>query len=558
MPAVALGVSSGEIGAAIGAAPRANTTGLPDRLKTGIETLSGLGMDDVRVHYNSPRPARLQALAYAQGTDIHVGPGHEKHLPHEAWHVVQQMQGRVPPTLQLKGAAINDDGGLEREADVLGAAAARGGMVPGRADAAHGADAVAAASALPVVQRRLKTQLGGAAITKATDLQQIASGRILNKDRPSDGVKGLVTSPETFYLPDTLDVDLAAPQIRVLEEKKYLLGEEHGSGAWEARIAPWSYIPKMSEAHSAIHSENPQTNEALRSLPPSAMLPLEEGLTKAVSLALYLQHTMNEYGRTRDSYLKKTTKLNANLRQQGETLFWLRIRALHNPMRYVEENLAELERVAGIKEFARFAGVTKTPWGALLSKIAPIIHERDNSAPAAAPRQSDGEFLPKFAAEFGLNDITLVQDGLKSYIDDLLTIMTARRIMKPSDKFVTDAGALGTAGSPQSYKWAAAVNPERERFMSARIAGAPTPLLVQLGDSHREHLEQAGLPAGTVAVAGCEPASEAGTARDPFVTLTTRSITSTNWLAWGLLAAAVAVGAALWLRSGNPRPPPSK
>jgi hypothetical protein len=48
-----------------------------------------------------------------------------------------------------------------------------------------------------------------------------------------------------------------------------------------------------------------------------------------------------------------------------------------------------------------------------------------------------------------------------------------------------------------------------------------------------------------------EPASEAGTARDPFVTLTTRSITSTNWLAWGLLAAAVAVGAALWLRSGK-------
>ncbi len=59
-------------------------------------------MKDVKVNYNSPKPAQLQAHAYAQGTDIHVSPGQEKHLPHEAWHVVQQKQGRVKPTLQLK------------------------------------------------------------------------------------------------------------------------------------------------------------------------------------------------------------------------------------------------------------------------------------------------------------------------------------------------------------------------------------------------------------------------------------------------------------------------
>jgi hypothetical protein len=40
-------------------------------------------------------------------------------------HVVQQKQGRVKPT--LKGVAINDDAGLEREADAMSAAAARGG-----------------------------------------------------------------------------------------------------------------------------------------------------------------------------------------------------------------------------------------------------------------------------------------------------------------------------------------------------------------------------------------------------------------------------------------------
>jgi len=104
--------------------PRVNNTGLPDNLKSGIESLSGLSMDAVRVHYNSPQPAQLNALAYAQGTDIHVAPGQEQHLPHEAWHVVQQAQGRVQPTMQMKdGVPVNDDAGLEHETDVMGAKA---------------------------------------------------------------------------------------------------------------------------------------------------------------------------------------------------------------------------------------------------------------------------------------------------------------------------------------------------------------------------------------------------------------------------------------------------
>ena len=61
-----------------------NQTGLPDNLKAGVENLSGLSMDDVRVHYNSPKPAQYQALSYTRGTDIHVGPGQERNLPHEA------------------------------------------------------------------------------------------------------------------------------------------------------------------------------------------------------------------------------------------------------------------------------------------------------------------------------------------------------------------------------------------------------------------------------------------------------------------------------------------
>ena len=97
---------------------------LPGGLKSGVESLSGQNMSNVNVHYNSPEPEKMNAHAYAQGNNIHLGPGQEKHLPHEAWHVAQQKQGRVKPTKQLKSKInVNDDPSLEREADVMGAKA---------------------------------------------------------------------------------------------------------------------------------------------------------------------------------------------------------------------------------------------------------------------------------------------------------------------------------------------------------------------------------------------------------------------------------------------------
>lgn len=98
-----------------------NTTGLPDHLKTGIESLSGIDISDVRVHRDSSKPAQLNALAYTQGNDIYLGPGQERHLPHEAWHAVQQKQGRVKPTGTISGMPLNDSQALEKEADMMGA-----------------------------------------------------------------------------------------------------------------------------------------------------------------------------------------------------------------------------------------------------------------------------------------------------------------------------------------------------------------------------------------------------------------------------------------------------
>jgi hypothetical protein len=102
---------------------KSNGTGLPDDLKAGIESLSGMSMDHVRVVYNSSKPAEVQALAYAEGSVIHVAPGQEAHLPEEAWHVVQQMQGKVKATTEVNHSPVNDDRRLEDEAREMGAKA---------------------------------------------------------------------------------------------------------------------------------------------------------------------------------------------------------------------------------------------------------------------------------------------------------------------------------------------------------------------------------------------------------------------------------------------------
>ena len=101
-----------------------NKSGLPNPLKAEIENLTGCSMDAVKIHFNSPKPDQLKAKAYAQGSEIHLAPGQEQHLPHEAWHVVQEKQGRVKPTMQMKeGEPANDDQALEKEADKMGAKA---------------------------------------------------------------------------------------------------------------------------------------------------------------------------------------------------------------------------------------------------------------------------------------------------------------------------------------------------------------------------------------------------------------------------------------------------
>ena len=109
-----------------------NQTGIPDHVIQGMESSFGTDFSSVRVHPDSSKAPEVGALAYTQGMDIHFAPGQFKPdtsagqqlLGHELTHVIQQAEGRVQPTTEVGGMAVNDDLSLEHEADVMGAKAA--------------------------------------------------------------------------------------------------------------------------------------------------------------------------------------------------------------------------------------------------------------------------------------------------------------------------------------------------------------------------------------------------------------------------------------------------
>lgn len=105
---------------------------LPDKVRSKMEGSFGQDLSGVRVH-QGPEASSIGAVAYTRGSDIHFAPGTynpgsssgQKLLGHELTHVVQQRAGRVRAPAGAK-IPINSDRGLEREADVYGAKAARG------------------------------------------------------------------------------------------------------------------------------------------------------------------------------------------------------------------------------------------------------------------------------------------------------------------------------------------------------------------------------------------------------------------------------------------------
>jgi Domain of unknown function (DUF4157) len=106
-----------------------NQTGIPTPVLRKMEGFLGQEFSNVRVQTNSPSAVEIGAQAYTHGNQLHFAPGKfqpetatgQQLLGHELTHVVQQQQGLVKPTIQLKnGLIINKEASLESEADNYG------------------------------------------------------------------------------------------------------------------------------------------------------------------------------------------------------------------------------------------------------------------------------------------------------------------------------------------------------------------------------------------------------------------------------------------------------
>ncbi|MFM7203437.1 MAG: DUF4157 domain-containing protein [Myxococcota bacterium] len=152
---------------------RSSGNPLQDSVRDKMEGAFGADFSSVRVHTDGQADA-IGAQAFTQGDDIHFGQGQyapenssgQELLGHELTHVLQQRAGRVSTTTQARGLELNDDAGLEKEADLLGAQAAQGQViqVPG-----HSRQETLAA---PVVQAKFlpgqgPIQLKGKPVTPA-------------------------------------------------------------------------------------------------------------------------------------------------------------------------------------------------------------------------------------------------------------------------------------------------------------------------------------------------------------------------------------------------------
>ncbi|MCF2219895.1 DUF4157 domain-containing protein [Chryseobacterium sp. PS-8] len=106
---------------------------IPENIKNEMEYSFNSNFSDVILKENSTQAKNLNAIAFAQGNEIHFASSFNPHsnqskeiLGHELAHVIQQRSGIVNASHQEQGFNINDDYALENEADAAGRKAANG------------------------------------------------------------------------------------------------------------------------------------------------------------------------------------------------------------------------------------------------------------------------------------------------------------------------------------------------------------------------------------------------------------------------------------------------
>lgn len=417
-------------------------------------------MDDVRVHRDCPKPARVGALAFTKGSDIHLAPGQEQHLAHEAWHVVQQKQGRVRPTLRMNGVSINDEPNLEREADVIGRRAMSGMADP--------TDRPLIAVTGMVVQRVLLWKHG-----RLPPLQGTESEAVSACARDADN--------EWILRPDG---KLADAEIHVLNaSRKYILGERHDDEdtMWRERTAPWPTISTMREEFNAMPGQRVVAGGEEEEKEPEGAPVKDQALesTPAITLSflLYAQAMLNVVSELGGDAMLPEAVEAAKEANQG----------VGGSIALILEN--QLPKYEQYLRSAPSAGASAAPSNPLLDFSSRMVGEyggRLKGLLKAAGALGASESPKAAAAAIGAmqNARTVLQD----IATDLLGFLQAPQVADAAQARATALTFAAPGDSDRAPRAEAASHPYREWGMISNIKAAKAPLFVQVGEDHLEAL----------------------------------------------------------------------
>jgi hypothetical protein len=233
------------------AAFRPDLCTLPDDVRTQMERSFGADFSDVEVNAASPLASSIGAQAVTDGRALHFAPGeYDPHslagrelIGHELAHVVQQRQGRVDAALQRYSPGATDT--LEREADEMGARAARGEsamMATSATGAAHDPTTpVELGLAAPnmLLQRRLQAkfavQIERGVDTKIRSLH--FSGR---SDSPFKKSMGAHTTAWVVHCDHVRRVIIGCTLAEAIPQLRGLMAELDAMASWTWAATDWT------------------------------------------------------------------------------------------------------------------------------------------------------------------------------------------------------------------------------------------------------------------------------------------------------------------------------
>ncbi len=158
---------------------------MPAKVQSKMENSLEEDFSNVTIHKNSESATAMGAQAYAQGNNVHFAPGKynpettkgQELLGHELTHVKQQRAGKVKPTKQTERFALNDDQGLENEAEKMGAQAAKGETTQKKSSASKKQTITSA----PVQQKQANKQVNATSPIQLSLDPQTTESTIANK-----------------------------------------------------------------------------------------------------------------------------------------------------------------------------------------------------------------------------------------------------------------------------------------------------------------------------------------------------------------------------------------